>query len=214
MPVSPLTIGRTAAGSRLLASIVLAIVAVAGVSLTAVAHPKPAAVPYRWELNFQPGELRLYVDPVDQRVFWFMTYEVVNRTGEDLLWVPRFTLFTDAGDIVESGTRVPARVTADLQGLLRNEFLEDQNSIIGEIHQGRENAKEGLVIWPADTLKVNEISIFIAGVSGETARVRNPVSGEAVTVYKTLKRDYLIRGNIRPTDSRPIELISEQWIMR
>ncbi len=195
-------------------SVALWIVAIGTLTLGVLAHPKPAAVPYRWELIFEPGDLRLYVDPVDQRPYWYLTYKVTNRSGQDLLWAPRFTLFLDSGDILESGGEVPFRVTQDLLDMLANEFLEDQNRIIGDIRQGRENAKEGLVIWPATTLRVNELSLFVAGISGETARVRNPASGEEVVLRKTLQRDYLIRGNIRPTNPLPIEPVQDTWIMR
>jgi hypothetical protein len=45
-------------------------------------HPTPAGVPYRWELIFEPGKLRLYIDPIDQQPYWYFTYKVTNRTGK------------------------------------------------------------------------------------------------------------------------------------
>ena len=184
----------------------------AGVS--AAAYPKPAAMPQKWQLEFEPGPLRLYVDPAENLVFWYFTYEVTNRTGRDQVWAPSFTLYTDAGEILASGRGVPSRVAAELRDLLGNKFLENQNEIIGEIHHGREHAKEGLVIWPARNLAVNELSLFIAGTSGETARVVNPITGEHVTLYKTLHRYYLIPGEAMARGSKQIDLVDEQWVMR
>lgn len=203
MPSSCRTIPAALAGCAVLA-------AVYGVS----AFPKPAAVPHRWELRFEPGHLRLYLDEARGDAYWYFTYMVTNRTGDDQLWAPTFTLFTDAGEILSSGRGVPAAIAEDLMQLLGNELLESQNEVIGEILHGREHAKEGLAIWPARNLEVNELSLFIAGTSGETAKVKNPVSGEDVLLRKTLQRDYLIPGDAPARGSKPVDLIRQQWVMR
>lgn len=192
----------------------LALIAAVTAGGGAWAFPKPAPVPFRWELNFQSGPLRLYVDDETGDSYWYFTYTVTNRTGKDQLWAPSLVLFTDAGEILHAGRDVPSRVTDDLLDLLGNEFLEDQNQIIGDILQGREHAKEGLVVWRPRNLNVNELSVFIAGISGETARVKNPITGQEVILRKTLQRDYLVRGNASARGSEPIELVEEQWILR
>jgi hypothetical protein len=187
-----------------------------GLAITSVAlgFPKPAAVPYRWELHFDSGPLRLYTDAQTGLHFWYFTYTVTNRTGRDQLWAPSLTLYTDGGAILASGRDVPTRVTEDILDLLGNDLLEDQNEIIGDLLQGRENAREGLVVWPANSAQVNELSIFVRGISGETARVKNPVTNEDVTLYKTLQRDYLVPGNATARGSEPVALEEEQWILR
>ena len=185
------------------------------VTFTALAdYPKPAPVPFRWELEFEPGPLRLYTDPGGSGGYWYFTYMVTNRTGSDQLWAPKFTLFTDEGEIIESGRNVPDRVTQDLLKLLGNALMEDQNAAIGDILQGKENAKEGLVVWPARHLDVNELSLFIAGLSGETARVKNPVKGDEIILRKTLQRNYLIPGSAVDRGSQPIDLVSQEWVLR
>ncbi len=179
-----------------------------------LAYPKPAVVSLRWELEFEPGAVRLYVDQNQNRAYWYFTYKVTNRTGRDQVWAPRLVLFTDAGAILPGGRRVPSRVVDDLIGLLGNDLLETQNEIIGEIYQGRGNAREGLVVWPASNLQVNELSLFVGGISGETTSVENPVTGERVLLRKTLQRDYLIRGDAAARGSDPLELAGQRWVMR
>ena len=180
-----------------------------------LAYPKPARVPYRWQLEFESGDLRLYVDDVTGAAYWYFTYQVTNRTGRDQLWAPRFTLFTDAGEIMVSGNGVPVRITRDILDLLGNELLQNQNESIGDLLQGPEHAREGLVIWPARDVSVNELNLFIRGISGETARVNNPLSGEVVVLYKTLHREYLIPGDALSRGSTPIDLVpQEEWILR
>ncbi len=177
-------------------------------------YPRPAPVPPRWELEFQAGDLRLYVDPVTEQAFWYFTYQVTNRTGREQVWAPSFTLFNDAGQIIASGRGVPSRVVDDIKAMLASPFLETQHEIIGEIFHGREHARDGLVVWLADELDVNEISMFIGGLSGEAVPVKNPATGEEVVLRKTLERDYLVPGDVLPRGSKPVELIEQRWVMR
>lgn len=207
---------------HLLRDIRLKTVVLAATSLTVlsiatslVAYPTPATVPYRWELAFEPGPLRLYVDSAsDSGVYWYFTYKITNRTGRDQVWAPSLTLFTDSGEIMNSGRDVPARVVDAIDALLGNDLLETQNEIIGDIHHGKEHAKEGIAVWPAKSTDVNELSLFIAGISGETARITNPVTNEDVLLRKTLQRDYLIRGDALARGSKPAELVRQEWILR
>jgi hypothetical protein len=92
--------------------------------------------------------------------------------------------------------------------------LLTQNEAIGEIFQGPEHAREGVVVWPARDLEVNELSLFIAGISGETVRITNPLTSAALILRKTLQRDYLIRGKAITRGSEPIEFLEERWILR
>ena len=192
----------------------IAAVAVLLAAGSALAYPRPSAVAPRWELEFETGPLRLYVDPAEGGAYWYLTYKVTNRTGRAQVWAPSFTLFTDVGEILASGRGVPMRVTDDLLELMGNDLLEGQNEIIGEIFHGKEHAKEGLVIWPARNTQVNELSAFIAGTSGETVRVLNPATRERTVLRKTLQRDYIIPGDAQRRGSAPIELTAERWVMR
>jgi hypothetical protein len=90
---------------------------------------------------------------------------------------------------------VPQRVTSAIRDMLGNELLETQREALGDILQGEEYAKDGLVIWKMGDPSVNEFSVFIGGISGETARVVNPVTREEIILRKTLERRYLVRGD-------------------
>ena len=196
------------------AAIALLLAFVAAPLAAQAAYPKPASIPYRWELEFAPGELRLYESPVDGSSWWFFSYQVTNRTGRDQVWAPRFVLYTDTGEILGSGENVPARVANDIKQLMGNDLIEMQNEAIGDIHQGREHAKDGLVIWPAENLAANEMSLFISGISGETARVQNPITGESTILRKTLHRQFLVRGNAASRGTDPVEVVADEWVMR
>ena len=193
---------------------VLATFAALGVVCAAVGYPVPAGVPSRWELDFRPGELRLYHDRVDSQYYWYFSYSVTNRTGEDQTWAPTFVLFHDGGEILNSGIGVPAHVTEAMMDMFASPFVENQYEIIGEILQGREHMKEGVVFWPARNFEITEMSLFIGGISGETARIAKPLTGEELLLRKTLQRNYLIPGNAAARGSRPVELIEQTWVFR
>lgn len=176
--------------------------------------PRPSTRNLKWSLEFTPGDLRLYVDDVDGLAYWFFTYKVVNETGEDRKWAPSFVLFTDTGDIVKSGQDVPTRVTDDLINLMGNELLERQYQVIGDLLQGERYAKEGLVIWPARSTTVNEMRMFIGGLSGETARVHNPLTNEEIILRKTMQRDHLAIGDMLARGTKPVPVVSQRWVMR
>lgn len=184
MPIQTPTTRR--AGLRALTAGLLALPVLApGLLATAIpaspaaaAAPEPNPVPRRWQLDVAVGPLRLATVETPEhgrRDYLYTFYKVVNNSGEDLLFAPMFELATDEGHLIRSGRGVPAAVTQELLRRLENPFLQDQISIIGVLLQGEENAKEGLVIWPAEGLKVDELSIYAAGFSGETVTLEIPV---------------------------------------
>jgi len=159
-----------------------------------------------WELDFQPGPLRLYIDPNDGNTYWYFTYTVANRTDRDRMWAPRIEIFTDGGKILRSGRNVPSRVSAQLRKLLGDPLLEDQNRIIGELLVGRENARSGLAVWPAQDLDVTELTLFVAGLSSDAMVIKHPITGQDVRLQKTLRREYLVPGNPLERGSTPLRL--------
>jgi hypothetical protein len=158
-----------------------------------------------WQLEFKPGLLRLYVDASTGDNFWYFTYKVVNRTGAERLWAPRFEFFSERGEIKISGREVPTRVTDQILELLGNPLLEDQNEILGDILIGEENAKEGLVVWPAGDADVNELTVFATGASGRVRKVPDALSGELKAERWTLRFNYHLPGDAVPRGSQPIE---------
>lgn len=199
----------------LMAIAVIALLASSGVTF---GYPTPHRVPVRWELDFHPGELRLYVDrdtqAADPAAYWYFTYKIVNNTSRERFWAPRLTLFTDKGDIMNSGQGVPPHIEVLLIERMRNEYLARQNQVIGKIFPGEANAVECLVVWPADNLDVTELDLFISGISGETAQVENPMTHERQILQKTLVRKYLVPGDIAARRDDPAELLEQDWVMR
>jgi len=105
-------------------------------------------------------------------LYYYLTYTVTNNTDEPVLFAPSFELSTDAGGTVVAGQGVPAAATRELLERLANPLLLDQVDMIGLLRRGEAHAREGLVVWPASNVEADEVRIYMAGFSGETARIR------------------------------------------
>lgn len=178
---------------------------------TITAEPSPG----NWQLDFTPGDFRLYTDPQTGEHFWYFTYKVVNRTGQDRWWAPKFELLVDGGSLRRSGKNVSPITMKRVEALIGNKLIADQYQVLGEIRQGESNAKEGFVVWSADSLEATEMHLFIRGMSSELVKVPNPQGeGEPILTYKTMKRDYRVSGDPADRGSKPVECEQTEWIMR
>lgn len=200
---------------RLAAAALLALVSTAGLEArtTSLAPPEPSTRPPRWELQFEvTHDLRLI--QVGREHYWFLTYLVTNKTGEDQIFVPNAILATDAGDILKDG-EVPYEVTERILKMMKNPLLESKNQIIGQLKQGKENAREGLMVWKSGRLEdVRDVRLFIGGLSSDTQVVKNPVTGDDAVVRKHLAREYDCPGEPLAEPGRAVRLRRNHWIMR
>lgn len=191
-----------------------------GVGLPAMAAPEPDPVPTRWQLYVETSPLSIISLPDDRgqtMPYFYMTYNVTNDSGQDLVFAPVFELADDEGRTVRGGRGVPGSVTQRLLDMLENPLLKDQVSVLGLLLQGNDNARQGLVVWPAENLNVDSIAVFCSGFSGETETVSFPMQNGAersVLFRKTLMLAFDTPGNLIPgrtPDMRPSET---RWVMR
>jgi len=179
---------------------------------SALAAPEPNPTPPRWQLEFEiVHELRLI--RVRGDLYWFMTYLVTNKTGEDQTFVPEATLYTDAGEIIRDGN-IDYTITNAILDRLRNPLLESKTEIIGPLLQGKENAREGLFVWKAGSLDIDHVSVFISGLASETQVAVNPYTGDESIVRKTLALEYDVPGSPLRDLADPVVFSRERWIMR
>ncbi len=181
-----------------------------------LAAPQPSLVPERWQLDFRPGPLRVITLETEEgpRTFFYLTYSVVNNSGRDLLFAPSFELATDEGHLIKSDRDAPREIVQELLDRLNNPFLRSHLNIMGELRQGEENARDGLVTWPAEDLNVDELTIFAAGFSGERRRIVKPDTGEVVTLRKVMMLRHESPGSMAGRGAAPIERVESRWILR
>ncbi len=209
-------LGRKGPGLAILAAMIFCL-ATASASQNAWAFPEPAIVSKAWQYDFSHGPPRpiaVYGIGGQVRWFWYITYKVVNHTGDERLFVPEVTIFDDRGHIFPAGRNVPAAAFHAIKNRIENPLLENPAEIIGRILQGPDHAKEGVAIWPATEDDIDHITIFFSGLSGETAVIDHAETGERVVLRKTLMIDYDLPGTGEHIQDQPVVHKGEKWVMR
>jgi hypothetical protein len=184
---------------------------------TTFAYPQPAIVSPTWALDFSFANPRtIAVTEIDGNVrwYWYMPYMVVNNTGEDRLFIPEITIADDSGRIITAGQDVPASVFKAVQNQLGNPLLKSSIAIVGKLLQGEDYAQESVAIWPVSPTDVDEFSVFISGLSGESQTIPNPATGEDVLVRRTLMLTFATPGNPVTPQDQSITLQSQRDVMR
>lgn len=202
--------------------ILLSLVALALVLPLVALAPEPDPVPRRWELDVTFGPLRVATVEVEgqgPRPFYYLTYKATNNSARDLLLAPSFELADGSGKVLRSGREVPPAATAALIDRQQNPFLKDQIAVLGPILQGPEHAREGLVAWPAETLKPDRLAIYASGFSGESATVEPPAGPDGtrpapVVLRKTRMLRYEKVGDLTGRADAPIPVAEQRWVMR
>tara|TARA_R110000782_G_scaffold101029_11_gene187591 strand:- start:3178 stop:3861 length:684 start_codon:yes stop_codon:yes gene_type:complete len=183
------------------------------------AAPEPRPVPTRWEFTFEPGPLRLaWVETENGPApYFYLTYRVTNFWGNDLLFAPDVTLVTSNSEVLRSGRGVSSAVTEEIMNRLRNPLLESQIDIVSTVLEGPEHARDGVVIWPATALNVDEVTVYFAGLSGEYEAYtvgRDSDDPRRYSLRKTMMMRFATPGDIDRQGSRPFDLIEQRWVMR
>lgn len=197
--------------------LLLALAAVIAPLTRAVAAPEPEAIPRRWELRVEPGALRcmnVNIPGQGTQAFFYFTFKATNLSGQDLYFAPSFDLALSDGTVHRSGRDVPPEATKAILEYINNPFLYEEIKLQGQFLQGAENAKEGLVIWPAKTLKLSEASVYMAGFSGETKSIKRPDNAMPHVLRKTLMLRHELSGEIDPSLNTTLTRSSQRWILR
>jgi len=210
---------------------VAALMAAGSLALTA---PQPSEVPVSWELdlNFEhPQAIQMRL-PGQERpaTFWFMRYSVTNHTGADQIFVPNFTLYTDTGQVLPAGRKVPGAVFEKIKQTYNDPLLKETSAMTGKLLEGDDNAREGVAIWTDFDPDAGAFDLFVGGLSGETADVVLPkpvtliapdadgnpqtVTKEQVVLAKTLQLSYGIAGEAAARPRTAVKLLAKRWVMR
>lgn len=181
------------------------------------AAPEPEAIPRRWELRVEPGDLRVTRVEVPGRgaqAFFYMTFKATNLSGQDLYFAPSMELALSSGTVIRAGRDVPSEAVNAILAYINNPFLQEESKLQGNFLQGAENAKEGLAVWPAASLKLNEATVYLSGFSGETKTVIRPDTGKPHVLRKTLMLRHDINGELDPSANAALTRTAQRWILR
>jgi hypothetical protein len=203
-------------------------------SLTRAAadFPQPSPYPITWQLTFKHGlPKRVVVDipsiPVP-KAYWYMTYTVVNTSDREQMFLPKFELLGEDGQISRSDVDIPKAVFDKIKELEGNKYMEPITTLVGQIRLGEAEARDGVAIWPEPSPRMGHFSVFVTGLSGEAvtmkivngefkkiedaAEMKDPK--ELVILRKTLRLNFFIRGDEVYPGEDEVNQAAEEWIMR
>ncbi len=171
--------------------------------------------------NLQQIEVKLPGSRTPQR-FWYTIITLTNKTKRDVDFFPKCELMTDTFQIVSAGKRTPAAVFDKIKTRYQTKFsfVEPLEKVENRILQGTDNAKDIAVIWPDFDPKAKAATLFITGLSNETAVVKHPVLKDSdgmpklIFLRKTLELNYNLAGDPAFRSDTRLTFKSKRWIMR
>lgn len=201
---------------------------------TFIKPPAPDVVPTTWEFKAEIDSLRSiqvrFPDRPRPELFWYLRYTVTNESTEDHTFVPEFILYTDTGQVVRAGTKVPTSVFQEISKRHNDPLQRSPTAMTGRLLVGEDNAKTGVAIWPDFDPAAGVIDIFIGGLSGETRTIALPkpievtevdLKGERKTVTKdrlllskTLHVRFEVPGEASSRPHARPRLIKKEWVLR
>lgn len=187
------------------------------------AYPEPAVVQNakQWTLTVeysQPEQLMLRMDNQTLR-FWYIVLTVTNNSDfDEVSFYPACELMTDTFRIIPADKGVPKVVfeTIRLQTQGRYPFLESLDFVDHRVFKGPDNTRDFAIIWPDFDPAAKEISLFIGGLSNETAILSTASSEqtEPTVLQKTLRLKYAIGGDEKLRQNAVLQEIASDWVMR
>jgi hypothetical protein len=116
--------------------------------------------------------------------------------------------------ILTAGTDVPSSVFKAIQQKEKNPLMLSPLQVVGELLQGEDFAKTSVAIWPNFGPKVDEMRIFIAGLSGETTQIKIKGQKEPALLRKTRMLIYEVPGTGTHPQEQVLKRKTDTWIMR
>ncbi len=181
------------------------------------AAPEPEIVPSAYQLDFDyqaPQPIAIRSPEGNIQWYWYLTYTITNNTGDDHLYIPDVTVSYDDGVILQAGKDIPASVFKAIQKKQRNPLLLSPMQVVGELLQGKDFAKTTVAIWPHFGPNVKQMRVFVAGLSGETAKLKVKDKKEPVLLRKTRMLIYEVPGTSVHPQEQILKRKSDKWIMR
>ena len=173
-----------------------------------------------WVLDFafKPMRMRTVDLPgKGRRPIHYLYYRVINHTGEPRMLVPQFSLVTDTGQRLEDAVipqAVPIIRAREDESLPLLGAVNIMGMIPPSTKEGIDDAVFGVAVWDGVDPKADRFSVYVRGLSDGHQLVQPPGGGKPVVRYKTLRIDFIRRGDERNLNEREIQLNEPpyEWI--
>ena len=183
----------------------------------AAAQVEPSVVNTSWELDFDYVHPKaIAVKGMDGKLkwYWYITYTVTNNSGEEQVFFPEFTIAYDNGEVFTANTKVPIRVFDLIKETERLDLLDRPTQVVGKLLQGDDFARESVAVWPASKGDVDEVTIFVAGFTGDSVKYTNPDTGKDVILRRNLEIRYATPGTGNSPQAQSLKLLGQRDVMR
>jgi hypothetical protein len=203
-------------------------------------EPSPTAISWQIDLEFSdPKRIEVQLPGQSGRqTYFYMLYTATNTSDTTQWFYPAFEIVTSDLRVVKADVGIHPLVFDAIRERHRvtHRYLVSPNQAIGELKSGADNARESVAIWPASEVDVNQFSVYVGGLSGETRVVRNPafdpnrpetittdgpegertitVNPRLFTLRKTLEIRYDLPGAPAARRTAEPHRRSVTWIMR
>lgn len=194
-----------------------------------------------WAFDFRfkdPRLIKVNYPGRGSRIFWYMWYQVINRTGEARRFAPEFELVTHDHPGVYKDEVLPAVVDAIRRIEDPTGYQDIKNSVTissspiplsKPIDEAFPRAVTAVAVWDAspadlkkrdpkvkDLMDSTRFSIFVRGLSNGFVTVEPLAEGlPPITRYKTLQLNFRRQGDRTSLDSRDISFAAPaEWIYR
>jgi hypothetical protein len=164
-----------------------------------------------WVLDFafKPVRMRTVEIPgKGRRNVYYLYYRIINHTGRPRMFVPQFTLVTDTGHRYEDAVlpqavklirareddSIPLHGAVDIMGMIPPSTKE-----------GVDDAVYGVAVWEGIDPKADRFHIYVRGLSDGNQVINGP-DGKPIVRYKTLRIDFIRRGDERNLSEKEIQL--------
>jgi hypothetical protein len=173
-----------------------------------------------WVLDFAFKPLRIITVEIPgkgRRQIHYLYYRVINHTGKPRMFVPQFSLVTDTGKRYEDTVLPQAVRTIQAREDPTIPLLGAVN-IMGIVptsaKEGIDDAVFGVAIWEGVDPKADRLQIFVRGLSDGYQTLTPPDGGKPIVRYKTLRADFIRRGDERNLTEKEIQLLDPpyEWV--
>ncbi len=165
-----------------------------------------------WVLDFAFKPLRIRTVEIPgkgRRPVYYLSYKVVNHTGKPRMFVPQFIMVNEEGKrfedqvIPEAIPIIQARQDATIKLLGAVDIM---GIVPPSTKEGVDDAVFGAAVWERWDPKADRFSIYVRGLSDGYKEIPDPKGGKPTVKYKTLKIDFIRRGDERNINENEIEL--------
>jgi len=184
-------------------------------------------LPTAWYLDFSTANPSASSLPSPGKRFpppnWYLTYTVTNNTGKELNSSPTSNSSPRTAKIFRGDRQhPPARSLTPSRRTPPTTLLVSAAQITAPLHQGEDQAKDGVAIWEEPLQRaMGAFTIYVGGLNSEFtpavddkgARSKD-AEGKPITLRKALELNFVIWGDEIKPEKDDVQVKPERWVMR